>query len=61
MFAVQKDMRIHTGGFMTMGIGGAYVQSIKKKLNTKRSTEAELVGVNDVFTQVKWTRYFLNE
>ena len=28
-FAVYKDMRSHTGGFMTMGTGGAYVQSIK--------------------------------
>ena len=28
-FAVHKYTRIHTGGFMTMGIGGAYVQSSK--------------------------------
>ena len=60
-FAVHKDMRSHTGGFMTMGTGGAYVQSSKQKLNTKSSTEAELVGVDDVLTQVIWTRYFLKE
>ena len=35
-FAVHTDMRRHTGGFMTMGTGGAYVRSSKKKLNTKR-------------------------
>ena len=34
-FAVHKDMRSHTGGFMNMGTGGAYVNSIKQKLNTK--------------------------
>ena len=51
-FSVQKDMRINTGGFMNMGTGGAYVQSIKKKLNTKSSTEAELIRVDDVLTQV---------
>ena len=28
-FAVHKDMRIHTGGFMTMATGGSYVHSIK--------------------------------
>ena len=28
-FAVHKDMRSHTGSFMTMGTGGAYVQSRK--------------------------------
>ena len=61
LFAVHKDMRIHTGGFVTMGTGGAYVQSSKKKLNTKSSTEAKLVGVDDVLTQVIWTRYFLKE
>ena len=54
-------MRSHTGGFMTMGTRGAYVYSRKHKLNTKSSTESELVGVYDVLTQVIWTRYFLKE
>ena len=55
-FSVHKDMRIHTGGFMTMGTGGAYVQSRKRKLNTKSSTEAKLVGLVDVLTQLIWTQ-----
>ena len=54
-------MRSHTGGFMTMGTGGAYVKSRKQNLNTKSSNEAKLVGVYDVLTQVIWTRYFLKE
>ena len=58
-FVVHKDMRVHTGGFMTMGTGGAYVQSRKQKLNTKSSTEAEIGVVDDVLTQVICTRYFL--
>ena len=61
MFAVHADMRSHTGGFMTMVTGGAYVQSIKQKMNTKSSTEAEIFGVDDVLTQVIRTRYFLKE
>ena len=60
-FAVHKDIRIHTDGLMTMGTVGAYVQSRKQKLNTKISTESDLVGVDDVLTQVIWTRYFLKE
>ena len=60
-FAVHKDMRSHTGGFMTMGTGGAYVQFIKQNLNNKSSTESKIVGVDDVLTQVIWTRYFLKE
>ena len=54
-------MRIHTGGFMTMGTGGVYVQSSKQKLNVKSSTGAKLVGVDDVPTQVIWNQYFLKE
>ena len=53
-----KDMRSHTGGFVTMGTVGAYVRSSKQKLNTKSSTEAEVVGVDDVLTQVIWIQYF---
>ena len=60
-FAVHKDMSIHTGGLTNTGMGGAYVKSNKQKLNSKRSTEAELVGVDDVLTQLIWTRYFLKE
>ena len=45
-------MRSHTGVFVTMGTGGAYVHSSKKKLNTKSSNGDKLVGVDDVLTQV---------
>ena len=54
-FAVHKDMSIQTGGFMAMVTEGDYVHSRKKKLNTKSSTEAELVGLDGVLTQVIWT------
>jgi hypothetical protein len=30
-----------------------------KVINTKSSTEAELVGVNDVMPQILWTHHFL--
>ena len=53
--AMHKDMRIRTGGFMTMGTGGAYAQSIKNKLNTKSSTKTYLIIVENVLTQVIWT------
>ena len=51
-FVVHTDIRSHTGGFMTMGTGGFYVQYSKQKLNTKSSNEAEPVGVDDVLNQV---------
>jgi hypothetical protein len=56
-FGVHSDMRSHTGGVLTLA---AYATSTKQKLTTKSSTEAELVGVNDVLSQVLWTRHFLD-
>ena len=58
-FAVHHDMKSHTGGMMTMGRGALYSISKKQKLNTKSSTEAELVGVDDLMPQILWMRYFL--
>ena len=58
-FSVHKYMRSHTSGFTTMGTGGAYVQYSRHKLNSKRSTEVKIVGVDDVLTQVIWAQYFL--
>jgi len=58
-FAVHPDMRSHTGGTMSMGKGAIYSTSTKQKINTRSSTEAELVAVHDVLPQVLWTRYFL--
>jgi hypothetical protein len=59
-FAVHPDMKGHTGGNMTLGKGSVYGTSTRQKINTRSSTEAELVGVNDVMPQVLWTRYFLS-
>jgi hypothetical protein len=58
-FAVHPDMKSHTGATMSLGKGAAYSRSTRQRLNTKSSTEAELVGVDDVMPQVLWTRYFL--
>jgi hypothetical protein len=58
-YAVHEDMKGHTGVVMTMGKGAAYSSSSKQKINTRSSTETELVGVNNVLGQVLWTQYFL--
>ncbi len=44
---------------MTMGRGFPISVSIKQKLNTKSSTESELVGVDDMMPIILWTCYFL--
>ena len=61
-YTAHDDMRGHTGGTMSMGKNGRRsIISIskKQKLNTKSSTEAELIGGGDVMPQMIWTRYFL--
>ena len=58
-FAIHPDMRSHTGMTMSLGHGCPYSSTNKQKINTKSSTEAELVGVADGLPMVIWTRNFL--
>jgi hypothetical protein len=60
-FAVHKDMRSHTGAVLTMGQGALLSMSLKQKINTKSSTEAELVGVDDAMNFVEWIQLFVEQ
>lgn len=52
-------MRGHTGAGLTMGKGFPITASSKQKLNTRSSTETEIVGVDHVMPSILWTRLFL--
>ena len=61
-YVARDDMWGYTGVTMSMGKDGCVsIISIpkKQKLNTKSSTEAELIGADDAMPQMLWTRYFL--
>jgi len=58
-FAVHPDFKSHTGSSMTMGDGAMLVKSSKQKLNSRSSTEAELIGVDDAITMILWTKLFM--
>jgi hypothetical protein len=58
-YAVHENMRSHTGASMSLGRGMIYCKSSKQKLNTKSSTEAEVVATSDMLGQMLWTLYFL--
>ena len=58
-FATHPDMRSHTGGMLSLGQGAVYGASTRQKLNTRSSTKAELVGVDDCMPQILWMQYFL--
>ena len=46
---------------MSFGQGMVLSCSWKQKINTKSSTEAELVGVDDSLGHILWARYFMQE
>ena len=58
-YAIHRDMRGHTGGVISMGRGAVIHGCSKQKLNTKSSTEAEVIGVSDFLPSTIWTKYFL--
>ena len=60
-FAVHLDYRSHTGAVMTLGEGSIITMSKKQKLNTRSSTEAELVGADDAATMILWTGLFIEQ
>ena len=58
-YATHQDMKGHTGGASTLGIGCPMVTSTKAKCNTRSSTISELVAVDDMMAQILWTRLFM--
>jgi hypothetical protein len=58
-YAVHEDIKSHTGGVIPFGQGAVMSKSSKHKLNTKSSTEAELVSANDYLPYPVWAKYVL--
>ena len=46
-YGLHPDLKIHIGGGMSFGYGLVHFNKSKQKVNTKSSTEAELVGIID--------------
>ena len=59
-FAVHSDMKSHTCALMTLGMGSVCAYSLKQKVNARSSTEAELIGTDDVLSTILWTEKFMN-
>ena len=60
-YAVHPDIKSHRGGLMSFGQGIIHAKSNKQKLNTKSSTEAEVVGVSDYLPFNIWMRHFMED
>jgi hypothetical protein len=44
---------------LSLGRGFPIVSSTKQKLNTRSSTDTEIVGADDFMPEICWTRYFM--
>jgi hypothetical protein len=60
-FAVDYDKKSHTGACMSLGCGSLYSTSTKQKINTRSSTEAELVLLDNVILKLLWVKRFMHE
>ena len=58
-FAIHADYKSHTGACLSFGRGCPVNISSKQKINTRSSTEAELVAINDAMALVLWCRLFI--
>ena len=58
-FAVHPDFRSHTGAVMTMGKGAIISISRKQGMNTRSSTESEIVAADEVVGSMVWSKLFL--
>jgi hypothetical protein len=56
---MHKDRKSVTGIALTMGKGVFYASSVKQKIVTKSSTEAELVATSDGMSYAIWALNFL--
>ena len=60
-YTVHPDMWSHSGVYMTLDKGATHSGSFEKKFDTKSSTKAELMAINDEMGQILWMRHFLTD
>ena len=58
-YGVHSDGKSHTGTCILIGKGAIHARSVKQKIVTKSSTEAELVGLSDEASKGLWVNYFM--
>jgi hypothetical protein len=56
---IHDDCKGHMGALLTLGKGATLSSLNKHKINTKSSTESEMVAVHDKSSDVLWTLHFL--
>ena len=57
-YAVHDNMRSHTGGLVTFGIGATHARSTISNVNVESATESELVSTAEYLPSTLWFKYF---
>jgi len=60
-YATHEDMKGHSGAILMAGNCAVLFKSNKQKINTRSSTESELIVVDDILPTIQWTKNFLSE
>jgi hypothetical protein len=58
-FGVHADGKSHTGMFITLGRGIILAKSVKQKIVSKSSCEAELIGLSDISSLLAWQQEWM--
>ena len=58
-YAVHENMRSHTGGLVSFGIGAAHARSTTSKINVISANESELVAIAEYLPYTLWFRHFM--
>ncbi len=58
-YAVHDNMRSHMGGLLSLGMGIVHGKSAMENINTKSSTEAELVGLGEYLPYNIWFLHYM--
>jgi hypothetical protein len=60
-YASHSDMKGQSGAVLVAGIFLVLFRSNKQKVNTRSSTETELIAVDDALLTVQWTKHFMKD
>jgi len=60
-YATHMDMRGQSGAVLMTGNCSVLFRSNKQKVNTRSSTETELIAVDDALLTIQWTRSFMKD
>ena len=58
-YDIHTDYRSHIGATISLGWVSLSSMSKRQKINSRISTEAELIGADNVIPGFQWSRYFI--